>query len=128
VPNLLQVTPFLHVGDLDKALAFFTSVLGFMVHYQVRDYAYIERENVAFRLLLTTEPRAGTRRYAYYIDVRDVDGLYAELRPGLDTLPAGDVEGPFNQEYGQREFMVVAPDGDLIVFGQSIRHSAASQE
>ncbi len=26
----------------------------------------------------------------------------------------------WDQEYGQREFMVLAPDGDLVVFGQSI--------
>jgi len=25
-----------------------------------------------------------------------------------------------NQSYGQREFMVTAPDGDLVVFGQAI--------
>src|SRR2546430_12234016 len=44
----------------------------------------------------------GNRRFAYYIDVRDVDGLYTELKPKLDTLPKGDVYGPVNQPYGQR--------------------------
>ena len=29
-----------------------------------------------------------------YIDVEDVDALAAELRPQLDTLPAGDAQGP----------------------------------
>jgi hypothetical protein len=62
----------------------------------------------------------GNRRFAYYIDVRDVDKLYAELKPKLDTLLKGDVYGLVNQSYGQRELLVLAPDGNLIAFGQAI--------
>lgn len=32
--NLLQVTPFLHVADLRKALEFFTDVIGFTVQFR----------------------------------------------------------------------------------------------
>jgi hypothetical protein len=56
----------------------------------------------------------------YYIDVEDVDGLLAELKPKLDTLPDGPRSGPRDQPYGQRELMIVAPNGNLLVFGQSI--------
>jgi hypothetical protein len=87
-------------------------------------YAYIERETVAFRILEQHGPDGappGNRRFAYYIDVRDVDQLYSELKPKLDTLAKGDVYGPVNQEYGQRELLVLAPDGNLIAFGQAIR-------
>jgi hypothetical protein len=52
--------------------------------------------------------------------VRDVDSLYAELKPKLDTLPKEDVHGPVNQPYGQRELLVLAPDGNLLAFGQAI--------
>ncbi len=51
---------------------------------------------------------------------RDVDQLYAELKPKLDTLPKGDVYGPVNQHYGQRELLVLAPDGNLIAFGHAL--------
>jgi len=54
------------------------------------------------------------------VDVRDVDALYAELKPKLDTLPNGDVHGPADKAYGQRELLVLAPDGNLIAFGQAI--------
>ncbi len=43
----------------------------------------------------------GNRRFSYYIDVRDLDALYAELKPKLDTLPKADVYGPVNQSYGR---------------------------
>ncbi|MCU1319753.1 MAG: bleomycin resistance protein [Edaphobacter sp.] len=61
------------------------------------------------------------RRFAHYIDVRDVDQLYAELKPKLDTLPQGDVDGTEDKHYGQRELLMPAPDGNLIAFAQAIR-------
>ncbi len=121
--NFIQVTPFMHVDDIERALTFFTGILGFETRYRVANYAYIHRETVGFRLLEQKGPDGappGNRRFAYYIDVRDVDGLYAELKPKLDTLPKGDVYGPVNQPYGRRELLVLAPDGNLIAFGQAI--------
>ena len=122
--NFIQVTPFMHVENLERALAFFTGILGFEVPYRHgHDYAYLHRETVGFRILQSTgEDGAppGNRRFPYYIDVRDVDELHRELKPKLDTLPKGDVFGPINQPYGQRELLVLAPDGNLIAFGQSI--------
>ncbi len=121
--NFIQVTPFMHVDDLERALTFFTDILGFETLFRVSDYAYVQRETAGFRILEQrgadgTPP--GNRRFAYYIDVHDVDQLYAELKPKLDTLPQGDVYGPVNQGYGQRELLVLAPDGNLIAFGQAI--------
>jgi catechol 2,3-dioxygenase-like lactoylglutathione lyase family enzyme len=126
VSNFIQVTPFIHVTELAQAVRFFTEILGFEVLLHVSDYAYIERENCGFRLLQQTGPDGappGNRRFAYYIDVRDVDALHNELKPKLDTLPKGDVHGPVNQPYGQRELLILAPDGNLLVFGQAIKTS-----
>ena len=122
--NLVQVTPFMHVESLDKAVAFFTDILGFELGFRADNYAYLRREGVAFRLLEACGPEGappGNRRYAYYIDVRDVDALHAELKAKLDTLPPRDVVGPLDQPYEQRELAVLAPDGNLIAFGQDIR-------
>lgn len=49
-----------------------------------------------------------------------MDALYAELKPKLDPLPGGDAHGPADRPYRQREPLVLAPDGNLIAFGQSI--------
>jgi catechol 2,3-dioxygenase-like lactoylglutathione lyase family enzyme len=121
--NFIQVTPFMHVDDLNRALRFFTDILGFETQYRVANYAYVHRETAGFRILEQTGADGappGNRRFAYYIDVRDVDQLYTELKPKLDTLPKGDVFGPVDQSYGQRELLVLAPDGNLIAFGQAI--------
>jgi catechol 2,3-dioxygenase-like lactoylglutathione lyase family enzyme len=122
--NFIQVTPFMHVDDLDRAVTFFTDILGFETLFRAVDYAYVQRETVGFRILEQQPGKdgapPGNRRFAYYIDVHDVDRLHAELKPKLDTLPRGDVYGPVDQHYGQRELLVLAPDGNLIAFGQAI--------
>ena len=123
VPNLIQVTPFMIVEDLEKALAFFVDLLDFEVQFRASDYAYVQRETAGFRIWEQTgkdAAPAGTRRFAYYIDVHDVDRLYAELKPKLDLLPAGDVHGPADKHYGQRELLILAPDGNLLAFGHAI--------
>ena len=121
--SFVHITPFMHVTDLKQAVAFFTGILGFEVTSRYGDgYAYLEREGVGIRILESHPPDGappGNRRFCYYIDVRDVDALYAELKPKLDTLPANDVMGPRNQPYGQRELMIIAPDGNVLAFGQA---------
>ena len=49
-----------------------------------------------------------------------MDAVCEELKPHIPMLNDGDVHGPVDQIYGQREVMIVAPDGNLIVFGQDI--------
>jgi catechol 2,3-dioxygenase-like lactoylglutathione lyase family enzyme len=123
VSNFIQITPFMHVQDLERALTFFNNILGFATQWRVANYAYVHRETTGFRILEQKGPDGappGNRRFAYYIDVRDVDQLYAELKPKLDTLPKGDVHGPADKPYWQRELLVLAPDGNLIAFGQAI--------
>ena len=39
----------------------------------------------------------------------------------LAALPPEDVHGPVNQAYGQREFLIRAPDGGILVFGQALQ-------
>lgn len=122
--NFIQVTPFMHVPDIDAALRFFEDILGFKTLYRAGTYAYVQRETIGFRLLQNEGEDgapAGNRRFSYYIDVRDVDALYAELKPKLDTLPAKDVHGPADKPYNQRELLVLAPDGNLIAFGHAIK-------
>ena len=122
--NFIQITPFMHVYDLEQALEFFVEVLGFSVRCRFgKDYAYIEREAMGIRILESSGAAGaplGNRRFAYYIDVRDVDALYAQLKGKLDQLPLGDVHGPADKPYGQRELLVLAPDGNLLAFGQAM--------
>jgi catechol 2,3-dioxygenase-like lactoylglutathione lyase family enzyme len=123
VANLYRITPFMHVPDLDAAVAFFTDVLGFACRFRQGSYAYVQREAAAFRLVQNIGDDGappGNRRYCYYVDVEDVDAIHEELKPKIPLLNDGDVYGPVDQIYGQRELLVLAPDGNVIAFGQDM--------
>src|ERR1043165_2059310 len=122
MPKMRDVTPFLRVPSIDRAVAFFTDTLGFQLGFLGGGYAHVWRDGVAFRMIEDEPfPVRGEGRYTSYVDVEDVDGLWAELKPKLDLLPPDDVCGPpFDQDYGQREFWVKGPDGEIIGFGQGI--------
>ena len=49
--NFIQVTPFLHVDNLERAVAFFTEILGFETRFRGNNYAYVHRETTGFRIL-----------------------------------------------------------------------------
>lgn len=121
--NSIQITPFMHVADLEAALKFF-ALIGFELRFRRSNYAYVEREGAGVRILESRrengEPHAAHGGFAYYVDVRDVDALSAELKPKLQAVGA-EVKGPVDQHYRQRELMIRAPDGNLLVFGQAIQ-------
>src|SRR6266550_1852837 len=68
--NFIHVTPFMHVDNLERALTFFTDILGFETPYRLANYAYVQRETVGFRILEEKGDDGappGNRRFAYYI-------------------------------------------------------------
>ena len=123
---LIQVTPFFGVSDMDAATAFYRDVLGFTLYVNEGGYAYLERERVAIRLLaLEGEVAWKIGSCHAYIDVRSADGTFAEVEDRLAGLPAERWGKPKDQPYGQREWWVRDPDGNLLSFGEGIGANAA---
>jgi hypothetical protein len=121
--NTQQITPFMHVADFAGALGFLTETLGFKAIINDGGYAYLEREGAGLRLLghgNLEELGVAHGGFAYYIDVKSVETVLEQIGDRLAALPEGRVVGPRDQPYGQRELMIRAPDGNLIVFGASI--------
>ncbi len=126
--NIQQITPFMHVPNLAAAVQWF-DLLGFRVRFQQGNYAYLEREGAGVRVLESRadddKPFPPHKGFSIYLDVADVDAIVEEVRPKL--VAAGiETMGPVNQQYGQREFMVRAPDGNVLVFGQALGPSRRS--
>lgn len=124
-PPFIQVTPFLGVTAMEPALAFFRDLLGFTVHVDYGGYAYVERERIGFRILQLEEGALNPPGCSHaYVDIAGADALFAELEPRISTLPTGRWGPPKDQPYGQREFWVRDPDGNLITFGEGIGDNA----
>ena len=118
--KIQQITPFLHVPDMQEALVFFCDLLNFELRARHTNYAYLDLAGCGLRLL--EEPARklqadGKPRVSVYIDVADIDALYARLSPTLARLPPDRVEPLKNTRYGQREFQIRMPDGDWLNFG-----------
>ncbi len=121
--TLKQITPFVLCANKQASIDFFERVLGFACTFSSDNYALLRRDNVAIRLLEVLADRELHDRRSQqhvYIDVDDVDELYAEMKSELDKLAPGRVRAPFDTEYGQREFHVIDLDALLISFGQPI--------
>jgi len=124
-----QVTPFLHVPDLEAALDLLTRVLRFEVLYTEANYRYLRWGPAGLRVLEERgRPAPDEARMTVYVDVDDVDALHEALLPGLSALPDGDVEGPVDQSWNQRELLVRLPDGNWIAFGQAVATPEAPAE
>ncbi|MDH4044327.1 MAG: VOC family protein [Gemmatimonadota bacterium] len=123
-PTAHQITPFLHVPDLQQAVALFVDTLGFELVHSESNYVYLEFGGAGLRVLEERGRRLqldGKARMAVYVDVPDVDALYAWLQPRLAQLPITDVEPPRDKTWRQREFSVRLPDRDWLTFGQPVR-------
>jgi catechol 2,3-dioxygenase-like lactoylglutathione lyase family enzyme len=123
--NFIQITPYLSARDIDGMVRFFVEVLGFHAWVHAWDYAYVQRETAAVRIIKASDGpaerfEAGPRAFLMYIDVRDVDAVVDEVRPKLLAAGMAGGQGPKDQIWGQREFWVPMPEGGLIIFGQEI--------
>jgi len=128
--EMTQITPFIMCTDLQAEIAFFRDRLGFVVGFEGYDpgYAFLKRDGVAIRLLETEADLSDPKReQMVYIDVDDVDALWAEVAPNLRDLPDSRVRAPFNQVYDQREFHVIDEGACLLLFGMAHPYEATKE-
>ncbi|MEO9823768.1 MAG: VOC family protein [Paracoccaceae bacterium] len=121
--RLTQITPFVPCTNLEDQIAFYRDTLGFAVGFQAENYAFLKRDGAAIRLVQVdagVDLHTPERQGSFYIDVQDIDAIYASMEQALAKLPEGRVRAPFNQDYNQREFHVIDEDCTLIFFGESI--------
>ena len=116
-PIFQDAVPVLTVNDLQKAIAFYSSKLGFEVGWQWGDppsYASVCRDHVEINLSL--EPLGSHRFSKTYLVVEHVELIY-QLWVAKGVEP---VEPIGNREYGMRDFAIKDPFGNIICVGESL--------
>jgi catechol 2,3-dioxygenase-like lactoylglutathione lyase family enzyme len=116
-PSLNAVVPILWVRDLERALEYYRSTLGFEVGWifgNPPELASVCRDQVEFNLSKATDDEFRISRV--YIHVDDVDAYYSLIvaRGARATYPLED------RFYGMRDCRIEDPDGNQISFGASI--------
>ncbi|WP_426164647.1 glyoxalase superfamily protein [Sandarakinorhabdus sp. DWP1-3-1] len=104
------------VADMERAVAFYTDVLGFAPVFRNGDpviFAIMERDAAELHLLLAPGYRGPAFNVAHLF-VDDVDALHA--RCVAHDVPI--VKAIADKDYGMRAFVIEDPDGNRIDIGQ----------
>ena len=116
------------VEDIDRAIRFYTGILGLRLGHGSGDYAQLDtgatrlslytRAAMAKTLAMSLEaPAANAPGFEIGFKVADVDAAFSELVAG--GAPA--VVPPTDRFWGQRTAYVRDPDGHLIELAQDLR-------
>jgi catechol 2,3-dioxygenase-like lactoylglutathione lyase family enzyme len=109
----------LAVQDLRASTDFYIQVLGFARDFGdgTDGWSWLSRDGVRVGLgECAAEPAASTlgdHSYIAYVNVDDVDAVYAELRARGAPIKAP----PETKPWGMREFALRTPDGHRMTFG-----------
>ena len=115
--HLLKGIPVLASLNIKKTVEFYKKKLGFnKIGYIDKHYAVIARDSFVVHFWKCNN-KIHPENTSCYIDVKDIDILYQELKKENVIHPNGKLE---NKPYGMREFAILDLDGNLIKFGQEI--------
>ena len=124
----MSLEPWMNCSDMERAFRFYTEVLDFDVRqaphpdpeHFMSGYAALERDGSILHL---SSHGADTAVYGnlVYVRVTNVDELCARfVGKGVElTIPTGGTE-PVDQTWGMREIGFCDPDGNRLVFGQTL--------
>ena len=118
------------VDDMDRALKFYTDILGLRLGHRSGDYAQFDtgvtrlafytRGAMAKTLgIALQQPAVDAPAFEIGFKVTDVDAAFAELI----ERGAAPVASPTTRAWGQRTAYVRDPDGHLIELAQDLRSS-----
>jgi uncharacterized glyoxalase superfamily protein PhnB len=114
-PTLHHVSPIFQVANLDRAIAFYTQVMGFELAWSwgtPPDRAAICRDSIEITLEVAAQPRTSH----VYVQVNGVNEYFAKVTAG-----GASVIYPLTDRiYGMRDGRVADPDGNHINLGERI--------
>lgn len=112
------------VRDIAASIVHYRDILGFDVTFEYGKptfYACLCRDAVALHLIAANRTERLPGNGAICIFVHDVDKVYDELR----DRKARVVKEPQTYPYGMRDFDVLDPDGNQLVFGMEAEAATA---
>ena len=106
--SLVGVT--LHVADVERSLAFYQRLPDAAVLFHMPGRFALLRVGVGRLGLLRDEKRP----FHLEVDCDELDASCAQLKEaGFET------EGPTTRPWGERDLLVLDPDGNLVEFGEA---------
>lgn len=104
----------LHVKDLERSLAFYKGMPGAVMRvYRPGQFAMLDFGGTRLGLL-----QENTGTFHIELEVDDLDALYEHFKQ--TGFPAN--AKPSVKEWGERDFLVIDPDGNVLEFGGANDH------
>lgn len=114
----LTIHPKLPMRNLQITRGYYANSLGFTVAADYGNYLIVKKEAIEIHFFLYPELDPLTNYGQVYIRVQAIDQYYETLmRSGVVIHPNGALE---DKPWGQREFSLLDPDGNLLTFGESL--------
>lgn len=129
MPTFASAIPVMPASDIKTIAHFYAEKVGFEILYQDDSYAALKRDHVHLHLWHAGDSDwkdrpdnrpivsgaesflAGTA--SCRIEVPEIDEFYAECLEAGIVHPNGPIK---NQDFGQRDFSILDPDGNMTVF------------
>ena len=133
-----KLIPELGVSDFKRSLNFYTKILGFRIEYERKDFAFISYQGsqIMIQNIKNDSWRTGKLQYPFgrginfQIEVKDVDRLVNSLRKNKYPIKMKLQDNWYRVKgvlLGNREFLVMDPDGYLLRFAQDLGIKSAGK-
>lgn len=103
---------------IEVTALYYTAKAGFVIKGNYGNYLLVSKDNAELHFFLYPDLDPATNYGQVYIRVNGIDEYYRELTERNVTIhPNGSLE---NKPWGQREFSLLDPDGNLLTFGEEV--------
>jgi catechol 2,3-dioxygenase-like lactoylglutathione lyase family enzyme len=117
----IRALPRLAARDVNRAVEFYETQLGFVASLHLEDYAILRREGAEIHVgRIEIEPKANP--IMCRVDVRGIAELHERCR-ALGIVHSTDTLS--TNPWGRLEFSVVDPDGNLVTFAEALTPAGA---
>jgi len=132
-----RLIPELSVSDFDKNIDFYTKILGFKIEYQREESKFVFLSFQGSQIMVekvNENWNTGKLEYPFgrgvnfSIEVGNIDSIFKSLKKNnypIKMMPRENWYRKNNILLGNREFLVMDPDGYLLRFTQDIGTKSA---
>ena len=125
--EIKRISPMLAVADMEKTLAFYQDMLGFVPTMKSAEYAIVARDGQIIHFMKAASEEVMKRLRGHveiYIEVRGIRGMWGHVKSFKIRYKIRDL---FERDYGMTEFHIEDPNGYLIFVGEPTAEASKAE-
>jgi len=114
-----RISPMIVAGNMDEAIEFYQTVLGFTATLKTANYSIVQRDGqtVHLQLAASEEVMEFHRKHTeIYIEVSGILALWEHVKAFKNRYHIRDL---FERDYGMTEFHISDPNSCLVFVGEN---------